>query len=534
MRSKYGLLIAAVVLLMVSAGCKKGTEIQPRALHVAALAGPVSLNPVFLRDSVSAEAATLLHPQLLTTNPLTLAPEPRLITSWEVKEDNLTYLLSIADGVTWSDGTSLTAEDVAFTLRVICHPDYTGWMYPLLRNIVGAEEYRAEHTSPYADGDVAGIKILAENTLEVRLNKPHAPFLTYLTFAPLPVQLLRGVPVGEMEAHQYSRTVNVSAGPYLLQEWRQDEYLHVTANPNYFLGKPEINDIYYRMIPNPESQLIEILAGKLDLIPTAVKVEDIKMLEQDAEISIHRNQRLVYDYIGFNVKKEGPLSNIKVRRALSLLLDKNEIVENLLLGNAEPLHGPILPLHFSYDDSFMVYEENLPAARSLLLSVGYPVLQLKLIVNAGNIVRENVALMFKEQAAKVGIDVKVTLLEWEAFLAAYREGEYDLVALGRGVDADPDLTFHWHSDSPGNTMGYGNTEVDALLEQGAKIYNRDQRSEIYQKVQKLIVEDAPMIWLYSRQAVHAAAADLQGLEPHPETLFYNVHQWRFAEQEADQ
>ena len=167
------------------------SKIKPRALHVAALAGPVSLNPVFLRDSVSAEAATLLHPQLLTTNPLTLEPEPRLISSWEVKEDNQTYLFVLTEVVTWSDGTSLTAEDVAFTLRVICHPDYTGWMYPLLRNIEGAEEYRTEHTSPYADGDIAGITIVNENTLEVRLIKPQAPFLTYLTFAPVPGQIGR-------------------------------------------------------------------------------------------------------------------------------------------------------------------------------------------------------------------------------------------------------------------------------------------------------------------------------------------------------
>ncbi|EEG76737.1 peptide-binding protein [Dethiobacter alkaliphilus] len=529
------LYITAVLFLLIAAGCVNSTpEAEPRDLHVAALANPINLNPLFLRDAVSAEAATLLHAPLVTTDPETLEPKPRLFASWEKKGDNLVYEFTLHEDVFWSDGTPLTAKDVAFTLRAISHPDYTGWMFPLMQYIAGAEEYRQEHEGEYADGEIEGITVVDDLTLKIELKQAHAPFLTYLTFAPLPSHVLAKTRVSELEEHPYSRTAEPGVGPYLLEKWRQDEYLHVRANPDYFLGEPQIKNIYYRVITNPEAQLIELLAGKLDMIPTAVKVEDIHTLATDQEIRIQQNPRLVYDYIGMNISDEDSvLSDKKVRTALSMLLDKEGLVENLLLGYGEPLHGPLLPLHFAYDEEFTVFEENLPAARNLLVESGNGSLDLTLIVNAGNVVRENAALIFKEQAAKIGVDVTVKLLEWEAFLAAYREGDYDLVALGRGADADPDLTFHWHSESAGNTLGYKNEKVDQLLEEGAAAVDKESRSEIYRRAQQIIVEDAPIIWLYSRQAVHAVSKDLTSFTPHPEMLFYNVHEWHWPMREDD-
>jgi peptide/nickel transport system substrate-binding protein len=524
------LLLLPLLAAVTMAGCQRSMANHgPQALHVAALAGPVTLNPVFIRDAVSAEAAALLHPQLLGTNPATLESEPRLVREWQISEDGRTYRLRLEEGLVWSDGEPLTSRDVAFTLRVICHSDYTGWMYPLLRYIEGAAEYRKERLSGHARGSISGVVPLDEYTLEIRLENPHAPFLSYLTFAPLPHHLLEDIAVEELEMHPYSRTVAVGAGPYLLEEWRQEEYLHLRANPRYYLGKPEIEEIYYRFIANPEAQMIELLAGKLDLIPTAVKVEDVTLLSEDPQVVIRENSRLVYDYIGFNSQKPySPLKDRRVRQALSMLPDREALVGNLLLGHGEPLYGPLLPLHFPYDPDFVRAGGGLPAARTLLLEAGCPALKLKMIFNAGNIVREHAALLFKEQAAKVGVEIDLHIMEWESFLAAYNEGDYDLVLLGRGADADPDLSFHWHSAGPGNTLGYRNEEVDELLEAAAADTDPHSRSELYRRAQERIVEDAPMIWLYTRKAVHAMSAELENFEAHPESLFYNVHLWRLG------
>lgn len=527
------LLIMVIFSFWSVGGCGGSAVPAPRALHVAAPAAPVTLHPLFLRDAISAEAASLLHPQLLGTNPDTLHVEPRLFSSWDISEDNTTYTFTLRDDLFWSDGTPLTAEDVAFTLRIICHGDYTGWMYPLLQVVDGAEEYRKKRSSSDAGGSVAGITVEDDTTVVIRLKQPHAPFLTYLGFAPLPSHALADVAVAEMEAHPYARSVPIGAGPYLLVEWLPDQYLHVRANPDYYLGQPAIEEIFYRFIPNPEAQLIELMAGKLDVIPTAVKVEDVSLLAEDPNLKIHRNSRLVYDYIGMNfARTSSPLADLRVRRALSMLLSKDDLVDHLLLGYGMPLHGPLLPLHFAFDPDFSRDRESLPAARELLLQAGYPQMELKLIFNAGNVVRENVALLFKERAAQVGVNVHIHVLEWEAFLAALKEGSYDLVVLGRGADADPDLSFHWHSQGAGNTLGYANAAVDALLEEGVSMGDREKRKELYRSIQKLIVDDAPVIWLYTRQAVHAATTDLENFSAHPESLFYNVHQWTLANRRA--
>jgi len=511
-------------------GCQKNLDVTNlQILHVAVPAGPITLNPLFARDASSFEAASLLHPQLLGTNPGSLEVEPRLFASWELQPDNLTYLLSLREGLIWSDGTPLTAADVAFTLLLICHGDYTGWLYPLLRFVDGAEEYRKTRHSPYVQGTIPGISVIDDHTIVIRLKQVHAPFLSYLTFPPLPVHKLQNVKVAEMEAHPYNRNVVVGAGPYLLTSWRTDEFLHVRANPDYYLGIPTIAEIYYRFIPNIEAQVIELLAGKLDLLPTAVKVEDVEMLAADRQIRVHKNNRLVYDYIAINQKNEDtPLKDRQVRQALAMLLDKDELVANLLLGYAEVLHGPLLPLHFAYDSEFSQSAGSLPFAQKLLMQAGYPQFKFKLIFNSGNIVRENVALLFKEQAAKVGVDVEIHALEWEAFLAALTNGDYDLAILGRSADADPDLSYHWHSQGAGNRTGYVNEQVDRLLEEGVAVRDREMRTELYRQSQTLIVADVPVIWLYTRQAIHAATADLQGFVVHPESLFYNVHLWSLA------
>jgi len=514
-------------------GCQKyraATDLQ--ILHVAVPAGPITLNPLFARDAISLEAASLLHPQLLGTNPNSLEVEPRLFASWELQADNLTYLLSLREGLRWSDGTPLTANDVAFTLLLICHADYTGWLYPQLSFIDGADEYRKTRHSPYAQGAIPGIRVIDEHIIAIRLKQVHAPFLSYLTFPPLPAHKLQNVKVAEMEAHHNLRNVAVGAGPYLLTAWRPDEFLLVRANPDYYLGEPAIAEIFYRFIPNIEAQVIELLAGKLDLLPTAVKVEDVEMLAADRQIRVHKNNRLVYDYIAINQKKENtPLKDRRVRQALAMLLDKEELVANLLLGYAEVLHGPLLPIHFAYDSDFSQEKGSLPAARKLLLQAGYPQIKLKMIINSGNIVRENVALLFREQAAQVGIDVQIHALEWEAFLAALTNGDYDLAILGRGTDADPDLSYHWHSLGAGNRTAYANEQVDRLLEEGAAVRDREMRTELYRQSQALIVADVPIIWLYTRLAIHAASADLQGFVAHPESLFYNVHLWSLVGRE---
>lgn len=527
-------ILAVFILLLTifSTGCQSGTAADEQALHVAALTSPLTLNPLFLRDSAAAEAAGLLHPQLLVTDPVTLTPQPRLFTSWQVGEDNLTYTFTLHEDAYWSDGRPITAADVAFTLQVICHPDYTGWLFLPLRYILGAEGYKQEHRSPLAEGELPGVQIIDEKTLQIRLKEPYAPFISMLTFAPLPAHLLEDVPVAELEAHPYSQELSVSAGPYLLVDWQRAEYSHVRANPHYFLGKPAIENIYYRFIPNQEAQLIELLAGKLDLIPTAVKLEDIKTLEQNPDITVHTNPRLVYDYLVINSqKKDSALAKKEVRQVLAMLIDREEIVNNILLGYGEPLYGPLLPLHFAYQQKDNNYKVDLAAARRLLVEAGGTDLKLTLIYNVGNTVRENVALMLKEKAAAIGLEIEIKLLEWEAFLAALNNGDYDLAILGRGVEADPDLSFHWHSQSPGNSLAYHNKQVDQLLTQAVTTSERSKRAKLYREAEELIIADIPAVWLYARQAVHAATARLKNFTPHPEAIFFNVHEWTLDAQE---
>jgi len=523
----YRIRIAMVLFFafLLSCGCTHKTP-PCDTLYVGAPANPLTLNPLFIRDGASAELIPLFHPLLIRTDRLTLEPVPAVFSSWTLDDDGVKYLFTLRDDIYWSDGVPLTAEDVAFTLRIISHPDYTGWLFQLLKEINGASEYKEKQQSVYADGEIAGIRILDDYTMEVTLEKRFAPFLSRMTLPSLPAHVLKSVPVAEMENHSYGKTLPVSAGPYLFREWLPDEYVHARANPDYYLGKPGIQDIYYRIIPNQEAQMIELSAGRLDVAPTSVRVEDITYFQAMPDIRIYKNPRLVYDYIGFNLKRaQSPVADRRVRQALSMLLDKDEIVDNLLLSCAEVVHGPLLPPQFAYDKEFVAYGKDHKKAVELLREAGYRSQPLKLVYHAGNVVRENVAMLFKESAAEIGVPVEVVLLEWESFLAALYDGDYDLILLGRGVDADPDFSFHWHSESLANAFGYANQEVDLLLDAASSAPDRDARIRLYREAETLIVDDAPVIWLYTRSAVHAVSNRVINFSPHPEALFYFVEEW---------
>lgn len=525
MSHRIRIAIVFIFVLLLATGC--ANKMPPGdVLYVGAPANPLTLNPLFIRDGASAELMPLFHPLLIRTDPSTLEPVPAVFSSWTLDDDGVRYVFTLRDDIFWSDGEPLTAEDVVFTLRIISHPDYTGWLFQLLKEIKGAGEYKEKHGSVYADGEISGVRVIDDYNLEIYLEKRFAPFLSRLVLPPLPAHFLKSVPVADLESHSYGKTLPVSAGPYLFREWFPDEYVHGRANPDYYLGKPGIHDIYYRIIANQEAQMIELSAGRLDVAPTSVRVEDIKYFQAMPHVSIHVNPRLVYDYIGFNLKRpESPVADRRVRQALSMLLDKDEIVDNLLLDCAQVVHGPLLPPQFAYDDAFVAYSKDHDKAVELLREAGFGSRPLKLIYHAGNVVRENVALLFKESAAEIGVTVDVVLLEWESFLAALDDGDYDLILLGRGVDADPDFSFHWHSESLANAFGYANKEVDLLLDAASSVPDRESRTRLYREAEKLIVEDAPVIWLYSRNAVHAVANRVINFRPHPEALFYFVEEW---------
>ncbi|UNC91601.1 ABC transporter substrate-binding protein [Candidatus Contubernalis alkaliaceticus] len=527
MARKFIFLLLALVIVLSIFGCAP-VESPQGQLRVASLGSPNTLNPLFIRDNYSFEVVSLLHANLFTFNHETLEAEPALVEQWSVEEEGTVYILQLRDDVKWSDGEPLTAEDVAFTLRVICHPDFTGYHYALYFNVItGSRDYHLNHDSPLAEGSIKGIEVIDDITLKITLDQVMAPFLTYLDLFPLPAHVLGDVPVAQMEGHDYSLNPEITAGPYILNDWAVDEYLHFVYNPNYYLGQPGIDEIYYRIIPNQEAQLIDLKGGNLDLIPTAVKIEDVEDLKEDSNINIYSNLRLVYDYLGFNMANpESPLYTKEVRQALSMVLDREAVVRDLLLGYGRVAHGPLAPLHFPFDENFTSYSVDIQKARQLLDESGYgDGFELKLIVNAGNEVRENTALMFKEAADAIGVEVTIQVLEWQTYMELAMQGDFDVIISGQGTGIDPDLISIWHSQSPLNELGYVNHQVDTVIQEAQVSMDREERSRMYRSAQEMIVEDAPMVWLYYREALHAASEGLRNFAPHPEITFYKVHQW---------
>ncbi len=529
-------LMVTLAMLLSACGQKPATPPAPEKpadvaeekkpsgiVRVGSIGDAQNLIPILVTDSASQDIVYWLFSYLLRTDSRTLEPTPEIAEKWDISSDNLVYTFYLNKNAKWSDGKPITAKDVAFTIEAVCHPESPSDWFSDFSRIKGARAFKDGKADK-----IEGIKIIDDHTIEITLEEVYAPFILSMAFAPMPAHVYEGASIKDLKTHPQNSKPTVTSGPFVLEEWARDQYIMVKANPNFWGEGPGLERIIYRIIPDQTAEVIELRTGGLDLIPTAVKIEEVPELQKSPLLEVVTNKRLVYDYIGFNMKKEGPLKDKRVRQALTMVFDPTPLVRDVLKGYGVVVNGPLPPLSWAFDPDLKRLQGTVEEAKALLAQAGYPNgFKMTLYTNEGNEVRENAGLLFKEAVAKLGVEVEFQPMEWGAFLQVLMAPEptYDAMVLGVGTGVDPDLEYSWHSKSAGNRYGYSNPEVDALIEEGLRVTDLAKRKEIYQKAQRILVDDAPFIFLYVREALHAKNKNFQGFDPHPSTPMYRVDRW---------
>jgi peptide/nickel transport system substrate-binding protein len=256
-----------------------------------------------------------------------------------------------------------------------------------------------------------------------------------------------------------------------------------------------------------------------------------------------------YTYIGYNLK-DPVFSDRRVRQALSYAINKEEIIDAVLLGLGEPCTGPFLKGTPYYDDSVPGYEYDPGKARRLLKEAGWAdidgdgVLERKgkefrviLVTNQGNQVREDIATVVQSQWADLGIKTEINVVAWAAFLDQFvNKKNFQAVILGWTIPIDPDIYTVWHSDSmrPGglNFISYSNPRVDELIKLGREEFDPAIRKEIYNKIQRQLSEDAPYTFLFFPYATPAIERRFKGIKPAPAGIGYNFIDWHVPADEV--
>jgi peptide/nickel transport system substrate-binding protein len=457
-------------------------------LIISSIGDASFLNPILAQDSASGDINSLVFNGLIKYDRDLQGFVGELAESWEVKggpEPEITFHLR--KGILWHDGKEFTAHDVKFTYDKIMDEK---------TNTVRRSSYelvkKAEVPDPY--------------TFKVTYQQPFSPGLETWSMGIIPKHLLETV---DINTAPFNRKP-VGTGPFQFVEWVSDEKIVVEANPRYFQGRPRLERIIYRIIPEPALNEMEIMTRGVDY--SSLFPFEFKRISHVPFLKTYSQPSLGYTYLGYNLKN--PLfQDRRVRLAFTHAINREEIVQYVLYGLGTVATGPF-PKHLWYANPHVKPIPYDPVkARQLLAEAGWKdtngdgildkdgkPFRFKLITNSGNETRRDVGVLVQRQLREIGIDVKFEFYEWSVFLKDFVNARhFDACILGWGLSVDPDAYEIWHSsqiEKGFNFISYRNPEVDRLWEEGRREYDIERRKQVYWRIHELIAEDQPYTFLY--------------------------------------
>lgn len=526
---RKGLLIVTVIVL---AACNQSEELNhPGVEQVttpaygdtfieASIGDASTLLPVLASDSASSSINGLVYNGLIRYNK-NLQIEGELAESWDIAEDNLTITFHLRRDVSWHDDKPFTAADVQFTYDLYIDPA-TPTAY--------AEAFK----------QVTRVEVPDLYTFVVHYDKPYAPALISWATAIHPRHLLEGQDITKSPLARHP----IGTGPYKFSEWVGGEKIVLESNPDYFEGQPYIKRVVYRIIPDVSTQFLELQTGSLDFMGLSPLQFD-RQTDTPAFRRLYNKYRYLnfgYTYLGYNLKR--PLFQDKrVRQALSYAIDKQELIDGVLLGYGAIATGPYKPDTWVYNGNVQRYPYNPEKSRELLAAAGWKdsnangivdkdgvELAFTIVTNQGNDLRSKTGEIIQRRFREIGVDVKLRIIEWATFLKEFiNPGNFDATILGWTGGPEPDQYNIWHSSKTGprelNFIGFKNTEVDQLLEDGRRVFDEQQRKIFYDRFQEILAEEQPYTFLYVGEALPAVSRRFRGVEPAPAGIRYNFTHW---------
>ena len=524
-----------LLLLLILSGCKgksSGTlqadlksdsheQAYGDTLIEGTIGEPSILIPMLAGDSASHNIAGLVYNGLVKYD-TDLSVIGDLAESWEISKDGLVITFHLRKGVKWADGVEFTADDVMFGYKTIID-EKTPTAY--------SEDFR----------QVKKAEVLDRYTFRVTYEKPFAPALTsWGSLVVLPRHLLEGKDITKSELARNP----IGMGPYKLNKWTSGQELLLDSYHDYFEGRPYIDHYMYRIIPDSATMFLELQAGGIDMMGLT-PIQYTKQTETAFFKSNYQKFRyptFAYTYMGLNLKHPFFMDK-RVRQAIAYAIDKNEIVDVVLFGLGSPSTGPYVPNTWPYNPNVKTYEHDPEKARHLLKEAGWrdtdgdgtldkegKPFEFTIFTNMGNTLRMNTATIIQWRLARVGIKVEIRALEWSTFINEFIDKRrFQAVILGWSIGLDPDQFDIWHSSKTKakefNFVSYSNPEVDELLDRGRRTFDIAERKKAYFRIQEILADELPYIFLYVPDATPIVHARFKGIKPSPIGISYNLPKW---------
>jgi len=443
---------------------------------------------------------------------------PALARDWEIP-DPLTYVFHLRDGIRFHDGTACDAEDVRCTLETILDPDF-----PTYRK----EDFR----------NVERVEAPDRQTVVIRLREPFAPLLFNLTVGIVPA-----------ECGFAPEAPPPGTGPYRLAAHRADRHVHFTRFDDYCLGAARMAEVRFKIVPQVTVRMLELRKGSVDMVVNDLNPDILELFRDDPRFRVMESPGCTYAYVGFNFN-DPLLADPRVRQAIAMAIDVDEMVTHWARGTAVPATGLIPPMSWSWVPDLPRPSFDPAGARTLLDEAGHPDpdgpdgpaprFSLAFKATTSDVSRQKSAIL-KEYLRRVGIELNIRQLEWGTFYEDIRKGAFQIYSLnwtGMGL-LDPDILrtrFHSALVPPRglNRGHYANPEVDRLFDAGLRLPYREERYKIYAEAQRLLAEDLPYVSLYYKKNHAVLRAGLTGFTLGPTGDFYflkDVHDERTGQRQ---
>ena len=423
--------------------------------------------------------------------------------SWETSEDGLTWTFHLRDGLKWSDGTDLTAKDFVYSWQRVCDPNVAA---PYAETVLGMVKGYDEAIA----GDITKLDVQApdEKTVVVNLAHPCSYFGELAAFATLnPVQ--QATVEANGDAWATSADTYISNGPFMMTEWVPGSHITFSKNPNYWNAEAiKLDKLEFELIEDSNAAYSAYTSGEVDMIKD-VPTEEIPSLQGNEEF--HVDPIIGTYYVSLNLQKEY-FQDARVRKALSLAIDRNYVANTLMQGTYSPASAIVGPGWLDTDGSSFAenanggtpyidndnFDANLEEAKKLLEEAGYPngegFPQIEYTTNDAGY-HKVVAEYLQQAWAAIGIDLKVNIVEWASFTPMRRNGEFDVARNGWVGDyTDPSNILELFCTTNGNNDGkYTNADFDAAIEDSRVTTDAATRSADLHKAEDLLMEDAGCI-----------------------------------------